>query len=331
MENKHLKKFTKIGVFYDGNYFSHVSAYYNQAHPRRARLDLNGLHAYIRSQVAKEEGCDERFCKIIDTHYFRGRLKTSDPRTNTTAIIRERCFDDVLIQSGVSPHYLPMGPEGEKGIDVLLSLEAYEMTLYKGYDVVVLVAGDGDFVPLLRKLHGLGARSMLLGWNIHHVDDSGQVQDTSTSSILVEAANYPIIMSSVIDDDGADRNGVVKSLFLKSLPAVPCELPIVKKVTSGRQCFIGKILSVNVGKAYGFIQPVDVMGDSPDEGNRFFHFNEVSGGAKINWGKSVGMVVEYTPYSGNKGPAARVLRVVQNPSQEFPHISEFSEVPLHAA
>lgn len=62
----------KIGVFYDGNYFLHVSNYYYYEHERNARISIEGLHNFIRSRVSKEEGIDVKLCHIVDSHYFRG-------------------------------------------------------------------------------------------------------------------------------------------------------------------------------------------------------------------------------------------------------------------
>jgi hypothetical protein len=53
-------KLARIGVFYDGNFFSHVSNYYNYSHPRKARLSIDGLHAFIQEQVARSEAVDAR-------------------------------------------------------------------------------------------------------------------------------------------------------------------------------------------------------------------------------------------------------------------------------
>lgn len=50
------ERLVRIAVFYDGNYFLHVSNYYNYDHPRKRRLSLSGLHEFIRNQVAQEEG-----------------------------------------------------------------------------------------------------------------------------------------------------------------------------------------------------------------------------------------------------------------------------------
>ena len=70
-------------------------------------------------------------------------------------------------------HYLPITAGGEKGIDVWLALEAFELAVHKRFDVVALIAGDGDFVPLLRKLNTMGTRVMLLGWDFKYVDQNG--------------------------------------------------------------------------------------------------------------------------------------------------------------
>jgi len=66
-------RLTRIGVFYDGNYFSHVSNYYVYHHERRSRISLTGLHAFLREEVARREGVDSRYCQIVEAHYFRGR------------------------------------------------------------------------------------------------------------------------------------------------------------------------------------------------------------------------------------------------------------------
>ena len=67
-------KLTRIAVFYDGNYFAHVSNYYNYEHERKERLSISGLHEFIRNRVAEEEQVDSRFCQIVDAHYFRERI-----------------------------------------------------------------------------------------------------------------------------------------------------------------------------------------------------------------------------------------------------------------
>ena len=65
----------RIAVFYDGNFFFHVSNYYQYHHERRQRVSVGGLHDFIRDEIAAREDSDIRYCHITDAHYYRGRLR----------------------------------------------------------------------------------------------------------------------------------------------------------------------------------------------------------------------------------------------------------------
>lgn len=203
---------TRIGIFYDGNFFSVVSNFYVYHHERGARISISGLHEFIRQRVAHEEQVDPHHCQVVDVHYFRGRF-TAEETDAAGKLLDERKFDDVLVREGVTTHYLPMGYSGtEKGIDVWFALEAYELAIYKRFDVCVLVACDSDYVPLARKLNTLGARVMVLGWDFEYTDQSGRQRTTKTSQALLNEVTYPILMSSIIEDKTQKES--VKALFL---------------------------------------------------------------------------------------------------------------------
>jgi cold shock CspA family protein len=206
-------KLTRVGIFYDGNFFLHVSNYYSYHHERRSRVSVSGLHDFIRETVAELEGADERFCRIVDAHYFRGRLRAGEA-DDRDLLYRERVFDDVLVREGVTTHYLPLSRDGEKGIDVWLALEAYELTLYKHFDVVALVACDGDFLPLVRKLNTLGTRVMVLGWDFRFIDANGVERETRTAQVLLDAATYAVQMNVVIEDRSRQNDQTVRNLFV---------------------------------------------------------------------------------------------------------------------
>ena len=123
---------TRVGVFYDGNYFWHVSTFYYQYHERKSRLSVGGLHRFLKYQIAQLEGTSPELCKIVDAHYFRGRLTAPEAaRASGDVLYYERLFDDVLNAEGVTMHHLPLSRAGkgnkkkEKGVDVLFALEAY--------------------------------------------------------------------------------------------------------------------------------------------------------------------------------------------------------------
>jgi cold shock CspA family protein len=206
-------KLTRIGVFYDGNFFFHVSNYYHYNHERRARISIGGLHSFIRQKVAECEGTDSRYCQIVDAHYFRGRLRAADA-DDRDLLFRERVFDDVLVREGVTTHYLPLTREGEKGIDVWLALEAFELAIYKHFNVIVLVVSDGDFLPLVRKLNTIGTRVMILGWDFKYVDQNGNDRETRTAQVLLDEVTYSIMMNTLIDDRSNQRDPLINGLFV---------------------------------------------------------------------------------------------------------------------
>ena len=198
MNAKNDSKLLRIGIFYDGNYFYHVSNYYYHGHPRRSRISVPGLHSLIRTMIAEREHVDENLCRIVDSHYFRGRLNASEANLRHL-LFSERNFDDVLTREGVVAHFLPVSHGSEKGANISLALEAYEQMVHIGFDVVVLVACDGDYVPLVRKLNVLGARVMVIGWEYSYEDDNGGHRQTMTSGRLMAEATYGIWMQDIIN------------------------------------------------------------------------------------------------------------------------------------
>ncbi len=207
----------RVGVFYDGNYFLKISDYYYFQHERKARISLEGLHEFIRHQVAEEEDVDVRLAQVTTAHFFRGRLSATEAR-DKDRLFHDRLLDDILMNLGVCTHYMPLktrdGRLQEKGIDVWLSLEALEMALHKTLDVVVLIAGDSDYVPLIRKLNTVGTRVMLLNWDFKYEDFKGETRVTRASQHLLEQVTYPVAMHAVIDRGLQEQDEVVENMFV---------------------------------------------------------------------------------------------------------------------
>ncbi len=312
------KNFTKIGIFYDGNFFLHVSNYYQYYHARKSRISISGLHDFIRHRVAMEENTDVRYCHIVDAHYFRGRLRAQDAEQRDL-LLKERLFDEVLMREGVTTHYLPLGPDGEKGIDVWLALEAYELSIYKQFDVLVLVACDGDFRPLLRKLNTINTRVMLLAWDFEYTDRNNLQKLTRTAQVLLDEATYPILMHQIIDDRSLRNDAQINSLFLypkeeqsvysnfafnggaphnhhHHAPAVATpSTPHIDIRTEG------VIQSLKEG-GFGFITPDDNMD------NVFFHFSEVKNRSFASL--HVGDRVSFLLGRNDKGYCATQIQVI---------------------
>jgi len=274
-------KMTRIGVFYDGNYFLHVSNYYNYDHPRKRRLSISGLHQFIKQEVAVEEQSSANLCQIVDAHYFRGRLSAQEAHQRGSVLYWDRVFDDILMSAGVTTHYLPLrsgnGRKEEKGIDVWLALEAYENAVHKQFDVLVLIASDGDFVPLIRKLNTLGTRVMILSWDFEFTNDMGKTMVTRTAQDLLEEASYPVPMHEIIDNRLRRNDPIINNIFVageskrrthpifnqeENVEAVQLDPEIEAKIGKVQT---SEILSLKNG--YGFIQ-------FPPN-NLFFHYTSV--------------------------------------------------------
>lgn len=250
----------RIGVFYDGNYFLKISDYYYFQHERKARISLEGLHEFIRHQVAEEEDVDVRLSQITDAHFFRGRLSATEAR-DKDRLFHDRLLDDILMNMGITTHYMPLktrdGRLQEKGIDVWLSLEALELAMHKSFDVIVLIAGDSDYVPLIKKLNTVGTRVMLLNWDFKYVDFKGENRVTRASQQLLEHATYPIQMHDLIDQGLNTGDDVIEGMFVNTPDPVAYPSPKPVRPTgptaAGPVGTVGMSTIKNLKNGFGFV------------------------------------------------------------------------------
>ncbi|MDR0474900.1 MAG: NYN domain-containing protein [Treponema sp.] len=285
--DKNLLNVLRIGIFYDGYYFYKVSNYYKYEHEKKSRISISGLHEFIRSEISTFTNIDMRRCQIIDAHYFKGRSSAKDLGDKVQS---ERVFDDILMRENIVSHYLPLrygdnNTVKEKGIDVWLALEAYELAIYKHFDILVLVAGDGDYVPLVRKLHTLGTQVMLVCWDFSYHNENGDAVETRTSRQLFNEVFFPVQMYQKIEQNDS---AYIKDLFVpeniwdKSQPfsnQSPSDQPPPDYQPSGilsqkvdilasSNEFISVIFSINPN-GFGFIK-------DEERNNIFFHYSTVT-------------------------------------------------------
>jgi uncharacterized LabA/DUF88 family protein/cold shock CspA family protein len=268
---KNLLDILRIGIFYDGYYFYKVSNYYKYEHEKKSRISISGLHDYIRSEVAALTKNDIRQCRIIDAHYFKGRSSAKDLGEKVQS---ERVFEDILMRENIVSHYLPLrfgdnNTVQEKGIDVWLALEAYELAVYKHFDILVLVAGDGDYVPLVRKLHTVGTQVMLICWDFSYHNENGDVVETKTSRQLQEEVFFAVQMHQRIEQSD---NEYIKDLFVPE--RTYDKLPVVYNIKpeniqqDEKEETTSTIFSINPN-GFGFIR-------DEERNNIFFHYSKVT-------------------------------------------------------
>ena len=291
----------RIGIFYDGYYFYKISNYYKYEHEKKARISISGLHDFIRSEVAALTNTDIRQCRIIDAHYFKGR---SSAKELGEKVQSERVFEDILMRENIVSHYLPLrfgdnNTVQEKGIDVWLALEAYELAIYKHFDILVLVAGDGDYVPLVRKLHTVGTQVMLICWDFSYHNENGDVVETKTSRQLQEEVFFPVLMCQRIEQNDSDY---IKELFVTEKNYD--KFPVVNLKTEifplpEQEELVSTIYSINPN-GFGFIK-------DEERNNVFFHYSRVTNCEfyELKFGMKVKFTVEEDPERSKKDGASR--------------------------
>jgi uncharacterized LabA/DUF88 family protein/cold shock CspA family protein len=263
-------KLTKIGVFYDGGYFSRVTQYYRY-YDRKARISIKGLHEFIRAKVVEMEKVEHKnYCQIVDAHYFRGRFSAYDAAKRENQLLYDRIFDDILMYAGVVTHYLPMyadrskkAEKSEKGIDVWFALEAFELALYKRFDVIVLITGDGDYLHLVKKLNTLGTRVMLLYWDLEFPIET--IPPVRTNVALINEVTYEINMYEVMRSKKISQ--IVEGMFIP----IDEEEELSKKIridqsatvrigettTSNGDVMLGEIIHIDHERGLGNIRSDD--------------------------------------------------------------------------
>ncbi|MCE1247761.1 MAG: NYN domain-containing protein [Firmicutes bacterium] len=155
----------KVMVFIDGSWLFH-----NLSHLREIFQDPNYVIDYkklpkiIAKHIEDETG---NIADIVRTHFF-GAMPINKPgfdptpQQNFFTFLERECHYVMEIHDIDFKHNLDIRPE-EKCVDVAL---ATSMMMYGAmpdiYDIAVLVAGDLDYMPLLRKVRMVGKRTMLV-------------------------------------------------------------------------------------------------------------------------------------------------------------------------
>lgn len=202
--------YKSIGLFIDGGYYAKI----NEALEEQLSLNINvtAFMNFIREQVSLLSKSPITDCHITESHYFRGRYRVNDANSKHL-LFSERKFEDSLIENDVIFHYKHLREvqkEGEitvieKGIDVWFALEAYELSIIRKFDYVVLITGDADHEILIRKLKALKINAVLLTWDVSN-DKS-----TSIAKLLKEEACTHIELNKLVIEDRGLLNKLCKT------------------------------------------------------------------------------------------------------------------------
>ena len=206
--------FCRIGVFYDGSYFTYACRYFYH----KIELgwpEFRPFHALLETFIrSKEPGYNHH--RVVYSAWFQGMFSSREAEARQLKNDRNLFHD--LMHAGIEPKYTPMpqNGHGEKGSDVALAVDAMQIGLAGKIDLAVLVTGDADFVPLARALMKEGVRVMAAYFEY---DDSGH--KSFINERLARVCNYTLN----INDAQKDRE--LKASF-KGLFGSPDEKRIQK-------------------------------------------------------------------------------------------------------
>lgn len=216
----------RVMVFYDGNYFKQGQLYFRYKE-KRGWFSLPEFHGLIEKYVASKTKASTDVSKVVAAHYYDGRLTTNVAQGDQ--LEKERDFEMALINAGIVPHYLPVSEtpkpcaEGEqvaykiaqKGVDVELAIDVLDSAHEDRYDVAVLITGDADFVPLVRRITSLNKHALIAHFIIEQWEDEfGKPhRPTYCSRALIDAASWSLNLCNLVKDP--DWKTEVKSLFFK--------------------------------------------------------------------------------------------------------------------
>ncbi len=163
--------------------------------------------------------------KVVAAHYYDGRTSTNV--ADERQLQKERDFEMALIVAGITPHFLPVreipkpcpGEDdvkyrlAQKGVDVELAIDVLDFAHEDRYDVAVLITGDSDFVPLVRRITSLNKHTLIGRFDFDAwTDDNGVPhRPTRVSGDLVEAASYSLNFNQLVGD--RDWKSEIQSLF----------------------------------------------------------------------------------------------------------------------
>lgn len=243
----------RIGVFIDGTYFSLVSRYYRNKNPLKSYIDHAGIIEFLRIKVADKFGAKPKNASINQSHLYIGL-------PNTYSAYRVNDQKSSLAEVGVEMHPLPLrdlpdGKKKEEGVDVLLGIHAYKHAR-DGLDIVVLITGDGDFIPLVDELHSIKKKVVLVYWNMSK-SETGETQGRTTNTDLIMRVDLAINMNYEIENGVKAKNVNVYKIFNirppTPLPPLPKPKPQPIKTATNEEVFMGTIADMDLEK--GYIRP----------------------------------------------------------------------------
>jgi uncharacterized LabA/DUF88 family protein len=201
-----VEKILRIGIFYDGTYFTNAQKHFYKKD--YGWLKFQPLHNHFQDYIRKRY---KEFYEpqIVHSVWYQGLSASNSADENRLKNDRKRHLD--LMHAGIEMKFQPMSqslPQCEKGVDVAMAIDIFEIGIEGTIDVAVLITGDGDFVPLVRALMKKG-----IGTVCAYFEYKENGKESFANKRLKEVCSHALNINEFEDDE--NKKHLFNSLFLK--------------------------------------------------------------------------------------------------------------------
>ncbi|MDR2808433.1 MAG: NYN domain-containing protein [Spirochaetaceae bacterium] len=155
-----------IGLFFDGRYFYIIYNYYYNKY--KTLINIDKFIDFIRYEISSELKISMAQCEVNVVHFFIGGIAREESEKHLEEALMKARIGNNIHRSAL--RQTTKGFYQEKGVDVNLAIEALDDALHKKYDILVLVTGDSDFVPLVSKIKELNIPVYGVCWDNPETD-----------------------------------------------------------------------------------------------------------------------------------------------------------------
>jgi uncharacterized LabA/DUF88 family protein len=186
------KSICRIGVFYDGSFFTYAQFYF-YGERKLGWLSIQPFQTLVENFIREKEQGFSNY-RVVYAGWYQGLFSSTKATERQLHTERNRHMD--LMLAGVEPKYVPMSQSGrEKGVDVALAVDALQVGLAGMIDIAILVTGDADLVPLARALMKHGIRVGIL-----YFDYKAARNRSFANERLLSACNYALNINEMEKD-----------------------------------------------------------------------------------------------------------------------------------
>ncbi|MDR1618945.1 MAG: NYN domain-containing protein [Treponema sp.] len=195
-----------FNVFFDGYYFYKI---YNHYLTQKTVFNFEKFIDFIRYEISSYLRISMDQCEAGDVHFYIGGVADTFGQKQLERALVNAGLGNNIHRSRLIP---TINGEKEKGVDGRLMLDAYKSAVAKKYDVLVLIAGDADFIPLVEDITELNIPVFLVCW-----DEKATL--TATAMDLINSVTCALPMNEILQSK-IKKNPFVKDL-LRTESAVP--------------------------------------------------------------------------------------------------------------